>query len=165
MHVHPPGLKRQAHEDTLHPGPRRGETKRGAAVMNKVELDVAAAAQLLPFFLLRGEGHVFAPGDEGQVRREKGPSAVLHKAEDLLWVVFRRVEVIEEYSPDAARFFAVRDVEIFVAPTFEARVVALVVFVAGFFDGLVEMDGVFVEEIGRRQIGSAAKPSGSIVSK
>ena len=158
VHIHPAGLQRQAHQDTFDPGSRRGEAKRSAAVVNKVKLDIAPPAQLLPLLFLRREGHVFPPSDDGEIGWEKGPGAVLRKAEYLLWVVFRGVKVVEEDAADAARFFAVRDVEVLVTPGFEAWVITPVMFIAGFFDGPMKMNGVFVKEIGGRQIGSAAEP-------
>ena len=62
-------------------------------------------------------------------------------------VFFLFVEVVEEDPPHAAGLVAMLDIEVVVAPFFEAGVVCAVVFVAGVFDGAVEVDGVFVEEV------------------
>ena len=158
MHIHPSSLKRQAHQNTFNPGSRRSQTKRRAAIMHEVELNVSPSAQLLPLFLLRGEGHVFPLLDQGEVGGEESAGAVLHEAEDLLRIVFRGVEIVEEDAANAARFFAVWDVEMLVAPGFEAGVETPVVLVASFFDGFVEMDGIFVKEVRGCQIGSTPEP-------
>ena len=50
------------------------------------------------------------------------------------------------------------DIEVFIAPFLEARVVSPIVLVACFSDCAVEMDCVFVEEVGRSQIRAAAEP-------
>ena len=75
------------------------------------------------------------------------------------------VEVVEEDAAYAAGFLAVRDPEVGVAPGFEAWVVGTVVFVAGFFDVFVEVDGVFVEEVGGGEVCAAAEPPCGLVAR
>ena len=50
------------------------------------------------------------------------------------------------------------DMEVFIAPFLEARVVFPVVLVARFFHRAVEMNCVFVVKVGGSQIRAAAKP-------
>ena len=56
------------------------------------------------------------------------------------------------------------DIEVFVTPGLEARIVGTVVLVAGVFDGFVKVDGIFVEEVGWGEVGAAAKPPGVAVA-
>ena len=150
MHIHPPRRQRQTHQNTLDARAGRIQAETGAAIVHEIELDVATAAELLPLLLALGEGHEHALAHDGQIGGQEGRQAVLHEGEELFLVFFGFVEVVEEDAADAAGFVAVLDVEIVVAPLFEARVVGAVVFVAGVFDGAVEVDGVFVEEVAGR---------------
>ena len=158
MHVLPPRGKRQAHQDALDTAARGIQSKSSPAVMHEIELNIAPAPDLLPLLLLLGEGEVLAALDDGDVGRQERGEAVLHEGEQLLLVLLGLVQVIEEDAADAARLASVLVVEVFVTPFLEARVVQLVVLVAGRFDGVVKMDCVFVEEVARREVGSAAVP-------
>ncbi len=84
MHVLPPCSQRQAHQDAFDSGSRRVEPEAGATVVHQVELDVASASQLLPFFLLRGERHVSSLVDDGIVGWEEGKEAILNERKDRL---------------------------------------------------------------------------------
>jgi len=53
-----------------------------------------------------------------------------------------------------------RDVEVLVAPGLESGVVGVAVLVAGVFEGGVEVDGVFLEEVVGSEIGSSSEPGG-----
>ncbi len=128
--------------------------------MHEVELDIPPPPQLLPLLLLLREGHILPALDERHIRRQKRQQTVLDEGEEVLAVLFRLVEVVEEDPPDAARLAAVLDAEILIAPFLEARVVGAVVLVAGGLDGAVEVDGVLVEEVGRGEVGAAAEPPG-----
>src|SRR5262249_34717742 len=68
------------------------------------------------------------------------------------------LQVIEEDAANAARFAAMFDEEVFVAPRFEAWVIRRVVLVADIFQGLVEVNDVFAEGVVRRQVRAAAEP-------
>ena len=48
--------------------------------------------------------------------------------------------------------------EVVVTPLFEAGIVGFIVLVAGFFDRLVEVDSVFIEEVAWCEVCSATKP-------
>lgn len=128
--------------------------------MDEVELDVAAATDLLPLLLLLSEGHVLAALDDGQVGRQEALEAVLDEGEGVLGVGLARVQVVEEDAPDAPRLPAVLVVEVLVAPPLEPRVVGLVVLVAGLLQGAVEVHGVLVEQVARGQVAAAAEPPG-----
>src|SRR6185369_10305398 len=65
-------------------------------------------------------------------------------------------EIVEEDAADAARLVAVLQVEIFVAPFLEPRVVAPCRFLA---DG-VEMPRILLEAVVRREVHAAAEPRG-----
>lgn len=126
--------------------------------MYEIKLDIAPAPHLLPLLLLLSERHIHALPHERQIGGQESGEAVLDEGEELLLVFFVFVEVVEEDAAHAAGLVAVLDVEVVVAPFFEARVVGAVVLVAGVFDGAVEVDGVFVEEVAGRQVGAAAEP-------
>lgn len=158
MHVHPPRRQRQTHQYTLDPRPRRLQPKRRPAIMHKVELDIPPPPQLLPLLFRLRVRHVLAPLDQRHVARQERTQTILDKREELLLVFFFDVQVVEEYAAHAARFVAVRDVEVFVAPGLEAREVGAVMLVACLLDGTVEVDRVLVEQIAGREIGPAAEP-------
>ena len=149
MHIHPLRRQRQTHQDTLHPRPWRLEPECRAAIVHQVELHIPAPPYLLPFFFPLRVRHVFPSVDDGQITREESRQAVFDEGEKLLLVFFAGVEVVEEDPAYAARFLPVRDVEVFIAPGLEARVVVSVMGVAGRLDRAVEMDRVFVEEVAR----------------
>ena len=74
-------------------------------------------------------------------------------------MVIGRIEIVEEDSSDAPRLFPVRNVKVFVAPFLEGTIEnAGSVFVAGVFEGLVEMDRVFRVEIRWGQVAPPSKP-------
>ena len=74
-------------------------------------------------------------------------------------MVIGRIEVIEEDSSDAPRFLPVGNIKVLVAPFLEGTIKnAGSVFVAGVFEGLVEMYRVFRVEIRWSQIASSSEP-------
>ena len=80
--------------------------------------------------------------DEGGVDVEEGFADILCEGE--VGFPVAAVVVVIKDAAGAARFFAVGQVEIFVAPFFEFRIVARVVTVAGGFHGGVEVARVGV---------------------
>ena len=70
-----------------------------------------------------------------------------------------RIEVIEEDASDAPRLLSVGNIKVLVAPFLEGAIEdAGSVFVAGVFEGLVEMYRVFRVEIRWSQIASSSEP-------
>ena len=78
----------------------------------------------------------------------------------MLLVLLLFVQIVKEDAAHATGLASVRDVEVSITPRFEARVICPVVLVAGVFDGSVEVDGVFIEEVARCQVSAAAEPPG-----
>src|SRR5690349_17355007 len=97
------------------------EPEDGAAVVEQVELDIAAAPYelLLAIFLGPRRHHVAA--DDLRIDIEKGATHLLREGEVGLPV--SRVEIIVEDAADAAHLTSVRQIEILVAPLLEARIV------------------------------------------
>lgn len=69
------------------------------------------------------------------------------------------VEVVEEDAAYSSTFLSVGNEEVLVRPGLERRVVALAVLIASRLEGLVEVNGVLVEEVVGRQVGSSAEPA------
>ena len=94
--------------------------------------------------------------DDGLVALEEGVSGGLDKSETL--VEAGLVEVIEEQPADAARFAAVLEVEVLVAPGLEAWVKVLAEGVAGPPGDPVPVYDVLVEGVIRCQVEAATEP-------
>src|SRR6266702_8982296 len=107
MHVLPPRGKRQALQDTLDAAARGIQPKSSPAVMHKIELNIAPTPDLLPLLLFFGEGEVLAALDDGDVGRQERGEAVMHEGEQLLLVLLRLAQVVEEDAADAARLASV----------------------------------------------------------
>ena len=118
--VVPAHHRRQRHQDRLDAAARLQAEQR-AAVVEQVELDVAAAAELLEGPLLaRCTARPCGGGRSAGTRRGNASPQSRTKAKSALEVAF---EVVEEDAADAARLAAVRQEEVLVAPLLEARVV------------------------------------------
>lgn len=154
--VLPGGSSRQGHEDTFDPGARGVQAELGATVEDEVELDVAASSDLLPLFLFVREGHVLAAGHERHVGGHKGIEARLDYAQDVAGRAV--VEIVKEKPANASRLLAVLDVEVLVTPFLELGVEQRVVLVECVLVGLVEVAGVLLVQVRRRQIGPASEP-------
>ncbi len=164
MHVHPPGRQRQAHQNTLHSRARRTETEARAPVVDQVEFHISAPSQLLPFLFRFRERHVFSPFNEGEVGGKESYQAIFDEGEELFLLLFSFVQVVEEYASDTAGLASVGNVEVFIAPLFEAGVVASIVLIACLFDRAVEVDGILVKQIRRGKICAPAKPPGVAIA-
>lgn len=154
--VEPGGGLGHGHEDALDTGARGLETELGASVVDQVELDVAASADLLPLLLLGGVGGVLASSDEREVGGEHGVEAALGHLEAALGR--ETVEVVVEDAADATGLAAVRDVEVAVAPGLELRVEVCAEGVERLLVLQVEVAGVLGVEVAGREVCAAAKP-------
>lgn len=107
--------------------------------------------------------------DDGHVGGEEGGGSGFYKFENLfsawsLGAVRRGMdggrggEIVKEDAAETSALAAVGDGEIPVALLLKVGPVALVVLVAGVLERLVEMDGVGLVEVGRGEVGPAAKP-------
>ena len=123
--------------------------------MQQVELDVPAAADLLPGALRLAVGQAASPLRDGQPRGEEGGREVLGEGELSLRVA---AHVLEEDPAHPARLAAVREVEVAVAALLEARVVRGIVAVASGAQHPVEVRHVLFEEVVGREVGPAAEP-------
>src|SRR5476651_59405 len=150
----PTCFRRQRHQDGLDIAAGH-QAELGAAVVQQVELDVAAAANELMLALGRSPRlvHVFA--HDRWIGLEERLADVAREGEVLVEVV---LEIIIEDAADAARFVPVREIEVFVAPFLEARIVAGVVRVARPLEGVMEGARVFLVRHHGREIAAAAEP-------
>mmetsp|Transcript_6785 Transcript_6785/g.20085 ORF Transcript_6785/g.20085 Transcript_6785/m.20085 type:complete len:293 (-) Transcript_6785:478-1356(-) len=151
---------RQAHEDRLDAAPRL-EPEDGPAVVDEVELHVAAAAHLLPLLLLLREGVVLVLLHERHVGGDDGVGAVFGEGEDLVRGAV--VVVVEEDAPEPAGLAAVLDDEVLVRPLFELGVVFRIVLVAHLLVGAVEVLHVLLVEVGGGDVRAAAEPPDAAV--
>src|SRR5579875_1578471 len=105
--------RRQGHEDRL--GIAAGhQAEARAAVIEEVELHVAAAPRELMPALRLGPARVHMPPHDGGIGGEKGAADILHKGEATLPVT--ALQIVEEDAACAARLAPVLDEEILVAP-------------------------------------------------
>src|SRR5687768_1077256 len=146
MHVLPARSQRQAHENTLDPCTRLAQSKGCASVVQQVELNVSSPAKLLPCLFRLCVWHVFALLNDGDVAGEEGLQTCLNVSEGVLLIALGVVKVIEEDTADTTSLVAVGVDEVLITPLFESWVILLVVCVTGLFQGLVEVDGVLIEE-------------------
>lgn len=142
---------------------------------HQVELDVSTPSKLLPPKLLLGEFLTGPPRDNRQVGLVERVPARSNKVK---YVASRRllsllalpprarlmherggVEVVEKDAAYSSTFLSVGNEEVLVRPGLERRVVALAVLIASRLEGLVEVDGVLVEEVVGRQVSSSAEPA------
>ena len=131
----------------------------GAPVVEQVEFDVAAApVELEGAFALAVSG-VFALPDDGQVGGKPafangtGEGGACRKVGGLVVVV--------EKTADAARFAAMRQVEVAVAPGFVARVEIGTEGDAGIMGGAVPGAAVVIKRVIRGEVDAATEPPGA----
>src|SRR5690606_15873388 len=137
------------------------QPEHGAAVVEQVELDIAAAPDQLFLALRVGPGLLHAAGDDVRVDLQEGLADGLGEGEVPLPVA--AVVVVVEDAAGAARFIAVGQEEILVAPLLVFGVPGRVEGVAGALHGGVEVDGVGVVVAAvriqhGRQVAAAAEP-------
>ena len=128
----PGHLRRQAHQDGVDI-PAGLQAKDRAAVMQQVEFDIAPAPHQLMGPLGLGPGLMHAVADDPRIGVEEGLPHIAGEGEIILDAAAGRLvaEVIIKDAAQPARFIAMRQVEIFVAPFFETRVIIRIVLVAG----------------------------------
>src|SRR5690606_16101389 len=98
----------------------RLQAEQRAAVVDEVELDVAAAPVQLELALAFAEGRRPAPFDDRQVGVEERIADAAREREAALEAAV--VEIVEEQAADAARFVAMLEEEILVAPPLPVRI-------------------------------------------
>src|SRR5690606_15582747 len=99
------------------------EAKQRAAIVEQIELHVAAAAHQLFLALGGGPRRVHVAADEPRVDVEKRPADVLDEGEVVGPAA--GIEIVEEDAADAARLAAVRQMKVLVAPGAKAFIVDL----------------------------------------
>src|SRR5712692_78510 len=152
--VAPHHSQRQAHQDRFD-APAGLEPERGAAVIEQVELDIPAAADELPEALGFAVRLAHTLLNDRDVGGEEMIPGVAHKRKHFTEPVG---EVVEEDAAHPASFTPVREIEIFVAPFFEPRVIGDGVALANLLPGTVEVDHVLATRVIGRQIGPPAEP-------
>src|SRR5690606_1664572 len=154
--VFPAHARGQAHQDRLGPATALQAEQR-AAVVDQVELDVAAAAVELELALALAIGGVLATLHDRQVGIEE---AVADRAQvgEVALEVF--VQVVEEQATHAAGLVAVLEEEVVVAPALVALVAVRAERGAEVGGGAVPVHHVLVERIERGQVEAAAEPPG-----
>src|SRR5690606_5308853 len=116
--LRPLHLGRQGHQDGLRIAAGL-QAEGGAAIIEQVELHIAAAATELVLALLLRPVMVHVAADDLGIDIAKRPADVLGEGEVLFPVAFQ--PVIED-AADAARLVAVRQEEILIAPFLVARI-------------------------------------------
>eukprot|EP00965_Chrysotila_dentata_P162507 5366385-Pleurochrysis_carterae.AAC.5 len=149
------------HQDGLD-APARLETEDSAAVVDKVELDVAPASNLLPLLLLLCEVIILVLCDERHIGWNQRIKTVAAEREERVRVLL--VKVVEEDAAQPPRLATMLDQKVLVRPLLEALVIGRIVLVAHILVGLMEMPNVLLEKVRRRQVGTAAEPPDAAVS-
>mmetsp|Transcript_8020 Transcript_8020/g.19836 ORF Transcript_8020/g.19836 Transcript_8020/m.19836 type:complete len:387 (+) Transcript_8020:398-1558(+) len=153
--VLPPRSLWQRHEDRLDTAARL-KAEHSSTVVHKVELHVAAAANLLPPLLLLRELVILVLGNEGDVRRDDRVQAVFREGKDLLGIAV--VLVVEEDATQPTRLAAVLDEEVLIRPLLELGVVLGVMLVAHLFVRPMEVLDVLLDKVRGSDVTPAAKP-------
>src|SRR5262245_39594308 len=120
----PPHFRRQRHQDGLDIAAGH-QPELGAAVVEEVELNIASAPRQLVVAFLRRPALVHVPAHQLGIDLQKRLADIAGEGEVALEV--SAVEIVEKNAAHAARLAAVRQVEILVAPFFEARIVGRIV--------------------------------------
>ncbi len=97
------------------------------------------------------------PIGDRQVRVQKSIAKFADKRKIPFTIAF---DVVEEQAADAARFAAMLEIEVFIAPFLESAVVVGVMMIANRFQRAMKVNGVLIMGIVRREIRAAAKPGG-----
>src|SRR6185437_10578475 len=155
LRLGPTHLGRQRHEDRFDMAAGL-EAEERAAVIDEIELDIAAAADELKTPLLLGPALAHVAAHQRRIDAEKRLADIAGEGEIARPIA--AVEIVEENSAHAARLVAVLQKEIFVAPGFEARVIGGIVLVACGFERRMELLRIRRDRIDRRQVGAAAEP-------
>src|SRR5690606_6314550 len=132
------------------------QAEHGAAVIHQVEFDIATAAQQLELALALAVGGGLAALDNGQVGAEERVAHRLHEPRTAAETAV--AEVVVEQPADAARFVAMLEKEILVAPAFVTRVDLWTEWIADRPGGAVPVHAILVEAVVRGQIIAAAEP-------
>src|SRR6266571_3215532 len=126
------------------------------AVVDEVELDVAAAAVGLEVPLALAVGKAPPPLENRKVSRQKMLADAAREIETEVEPFL--VQVVEENPADTARLAAVLEVEVFVAPALEAGIAVRPERVERLPASQVEVARVLLESVVGSQVHSAAEP-------
>src|SRR5687768_1487836 len=150
--VAPFGARRQRHQDRF--GAAAGlQAEEGAAVVDQVELDVAAAAVGLEAALALAEREVFPSLQKRHVGFEEMVADRLRQIEG-----GGLRQVVEEDAADAAGLVAVAQVEVFVAPALVLRIQIRPEGRQRLAARGMEVPGVLLEAVVGREVHAAAEP-------
>src|SRR5687768_2279390 len=152
--VAPGNARRQRHQDRLG-APARLQAEQRAAVVHQVELDVAPAPVGLEIPFALAERMVLPALEDRQVRFQQ---MIAHRFRQVEGGLFR--EVIEEDAADPPRLAAMAQLEVFVAPLLEARVVACAEWRQSLSTNAMEMARIVLEAVVGREVHAAAEPPG-----
>src|SRR6266581_3261664 len=154
--------RRQGHQDRLDP-PARLQAEQRAAIVDEIELDVAAAAIGLKIPLALAVRHPAAALGNGDVGGQKmiADAAQERKAA----VESALVQIVEKNPADAARLVPMPQLEIFVAPALEAGVAVCAERRERVTATAVKVARVLLESIIRRQIHPAPEPPDRLAAR
>ena len=125
--VNPSHQRRKTHQNGFGSA-TRFKTENRAAIVEEIELDIAAAAiKLILTLLLADTAHSCVVVAMGTYASRKCVADLLNELEILVPVAFK---VIEKKAADAAHFSAMFQREVFVAPLLELRIKARIVTIA-----------------------------------
>src|ERR1700730_7119036 len=148
-------FRRQRHQDRLDIAAGL-QAECGAAVVEQVELDIAAAAHELVASLLRRPGLPHPVPHDGREDGEEGVPDRSDKGEVAFPVA--AVQVIEEDPARPARFAAVLQKEVLVAPLLEAGIAVGAVGRAGAGESRMKLTDRHRIGVDRGDVGAAAEP-------
>src|SRR5437867_6321475 len=132
--------RRERHQNGLG-APVRLQTKQRPPVVHQVEFDVSTAPISLEIALPFAVRQILAPEQNRFIGGEKMISDAAGKRETVFEV--RIVQIVVEDATDTTRFAPMLEIEVFVAPAFEARVVIGTQRRKGIAAGRVKVDCVF----------------------
>src|SRR3981081_1017262 len=115
----PARLGRQGHQDRFDIAAGH-QAELGAAIVQQVELDIAAAPHQLVLALGFRPRLVHVPAHQPGIDFQEALAAAARKSEGAREVA--AVEIVKEDAAHAARLAAMRQVEVLVAPLLEARI-------------------------------------------
>jgi hypothetical protein len=98
------------------------------------------------------KGGYHSPLEDREVAREERTAGILDECKGLILVFI--VEIVKEDSSDSSCFLSMFDVKVLVAPFLKVWIVPFIVTIAALLESLVEVNSIFVVQIGRGEISS-----------
>src|SRR5439155_13298920 len=139
----------------------RLQAEQRAAIINEIELDIAAAAIGLEIPLALAVRKTFPALDNRKIGWKKMVADAASKLEARIETAL--VQIIEENPADAARLAAVLEIEVLVAPAFETGIVVGAESLERPPARGMKVARVLLESVVRRHVHAAAEPPDRLV--